>query len=365
MHCTIEGLKKINFLYWPPVPWEEADWKPVIESYSSLFAAEDPVVLVVVTQGFSPLTKKNSQEKLEGISREINSFLLNTGRLPGRVAEILLLDSQAASLGAGPISFQCQAFVTTRNDEILPGVSLPVVSGTSPADLAAEMKSFYMSQIENAGKNTEKGVSEKVASPGSGKCQKPVPHQKYSLYHVDGREEAMKQWEAPYANLFRGCQRVLDVGCGPGFFLELLGERGIPAEGLDCDPEMAAYCQEKGFKAIVADARQLEMLNGIYDGIHAGHVIEHMHGPEAVRFLEECTRLLRAGGLLVIRTPNWENATVREGGFWLDYTHVRPYPLPLLQRIFLDLGFEILGSGREETGWNDLYIVGRWGRQGS
>lgn len=187
----------------------------------------------------------------------------------------------------------------------------------------------------------------------------PIPKQKYSLYHTEGRDESFKTWEAPYADVFRGCKKVLDIGCGPGFFLELLAERGIPAEGIDYDPEMVKYCGHRGLNAITADARTLKALDGPYDGIHAGHVIEHMAGEEAIKFLEECTRILKDGGLFIIRTPNWENQTVREGGFWLDHTHVRPYPLPLLHRIFLDMGFDIAGSGAEKGGWNDLYIIGR------
>jgi glycosyltransferase involved in cell wall biosynthesis len=176
---------------------------------------------------------------------------------------------------------------------------------------------------------------------------------------VDGNEASHRAWMAPYADAFRGCRRVLDVGSGPGTFLDLLRERGIPGLGIDFDPEMVDICRERGLEARVADARQLDATGEQFDGIHAGHVVEHMPGETMVRFLEECYELLQPDGLLIVRTPNWDNETVRNGGFWLDHTHVRPYPLPLLERIFLDIGLDVVVKGAEPGGWNDLFIAGR------
>jgi len=183
--------------------------------------------------------------------------------------------------------------------------------------------------------------------------------QKFSLFHTDGREEAIKRWISPYADIFKGCSNVLDVGCGPGIFLETLTERGISCQGFDYDPDMVDACRQKGLRATVADARSLGGYREAFGGIHLGHVIEHMEGEAALKLLKQCTNALRPAGILLIRTPNWQNETVRRGGFWLDLTHVRPYPLELLERIFIDLGLEILTKGYEEHGWNDLYILGR------
>jgi len=189
--------------------------------------------------------------------------------------------------------------------------------------------------------------------------QNQTIRQKYSLYHTEGREESIKAWQTPYAALFLGRQNVLDVGSGPGLFLELLCERGVPALGIDYDAQMVAVCKEKGLNAKLANATTISQYSSEFDGIHAGHIIEHLNGEQAIQFLEGCFTALKPGGLLVVRTPNWENETVRNGGFWLDHTHVRPYPLELLERIFLDLGLEIVQKGTESTGWNDTFIVGQ------
>ena len=163
----------------------------------------------------------------------------------------------------------------------------------------------------------------------------------------------------PYANAFERCRNVLDVGCGPGLFLELLKARGIGALGLDYDPEMVEACKRKGLNAQVAEARTLSKYEQEFDGIHLGHLIEHLDGPSMLTLLQQCVVAMRPGGLLVVRTPNWSNETVRNGGFWLDHTHVRPYPLELLKKVFQDLGLEVTHAGHETSGWEDTYILGR------
>ncbi|MCC6728476.1 MAG: class I SAM-dependent methyltransferase [Chthonomonadales bacterium] len=183
--------------------------------------------------------------------------------------------------------------------------------------------------------------------------------QRFSLYHTEGREDSLRQWMAPYADMFAGRGRVLDVGCGPGLFLDLLRERGVEAHGIDLDADMVARCRARGHSADVGDARDRAGLGGPWGGIHLGHVVEHMDGPAAVALLEACAGALEPGGLLVVRTPNWANDQVRGGGFWLDHTHVRPYPLELLERVLADIGMVVGERGHEPTGWQDIFVAAR------
>jgi SAM-dependent methyltransferase len=188
--------------------------------------------------------------------------------------------------------------------------------------------------------------------------------QKYSLFHSDYKSDEMQArrlWHARYANYFTGVSGdILDIGCGSGIFLEILRDLGLPACGIDPDPEMVAVCQELGLQALTGDERLLgEYPPDSLGGIHASHVIEHVDGTRAIALVENALAALKPGGLLLIRTPNWRNDTVRHEGFWLDITHIRPYPLPLLEQVFKDAGFEITASGFEEFGWNDTFIVGR------
>jgi SAM-dependent methyltransferase len=188
--------------------------------------------------------------------------------------------------------------------------------------------------------------------------------QKYSLFHSDYQSDELKArraWHERYAAYFMAAPgEVVDIGSGSGIFLEILRDAQVPAFGVDPDSDMVDVCRELGLQALPGDERLLaDCGENSLGGIHASHIIEHIDGTRAIAMIENALTALRPGGLLVIRTPNWRNATVRQEGFWLDITHVRPYPLPLLEQVLKDAGFEVLAGGFEEFGWNDTFIVGK------
>lgn len=183
-------------------------------------------------------------------------------------------------------------------------------------------------------------------------------NQRFSLFHkVD--ESKLRLWHAPYVAMFRGCVRVVDLGCGPGVFLDLIHEAGLSGVGLDIDPDMVDQAKARGHEAYVAtDKNMVSYAKGV-DGIHISHVIEHLWGDEMISLLTASAETLADGGVLVVRTPNWTNPNVSGGGFWDDYTHKRPYSLSQLALIFADLGLTVTSSGFEPFGWGDAYLIGR------
>jgi 2-polyprenyl-3-methyl-5-hydroxy-6-metoxy-1,4-benzoquinol methylase len=177
-----------------------------------------------------------------------------------------------------------------------------------------------------------------------------------SLYNFGGSEDLVRRIQAPFVNVFKSLGPVLDIGCGRGIFLELLSEAGIEAVGIDHSEESIARCREKGFIVHREDARVY--LNGnreTFGGIFCSHVIEHMAYEEAASFLELCNSALRAGGALVIITPNPADLAVAEI-FWLDPTHVRPYPKLLLRSMLEATGFQVTMEKHFLGNWR---MVGR------
>ena len=99
-----------------------------------------------------------------------------------------------------------------------------------------------------------------------------------------------------------GMGRLLDVGCGNGSFLELAGQAGWTAEGLDFDSEAVKVAQARGLNVHKGGVDVLTERRGFYDFITLCHVIEHVHDPVAL--LNQLRDLLKPGGILWIDTPN-------------------------------------------------------------
>jgi SAM-dependent methyltransferase len=124
---------------------------------------------------------------------------------------------------------------------------------------------------------------------------------------------------------------ALDLGCGRGEWLELLGESGYEACGVDLDDAMLAACRERGLKVETADA--LAALRARPDAslalVSAFHLIEHIPFELVQELIASALRVLQPGGLLILETPNPENLVVGASSFYLDPSHLRPVP-PLL-----------------------------------
>jgi len=161
---------------------------------------------------------------------------------------------------------------------------------------------------------------------------------------------------------------VLDVGCGRGELLAVLGEAGIPAYGIEINSGYAELAQEHGLDVRLVDV--VEHLRTLRErsirAITAIQVAEHLTTDQLIEFLDLAIRALEPGGLLILETPNPENLLVGSSSFYLDPTHQRPLPPQLLAflvgaRGFTDIeirmlerpelvGLPELGAGRE---WAD------------
>jgi SAM-dependent methyltransferase len=166
-------------------------------------------------------------------------------------------------------------------------------------------------------------------------------------------EEHNRNVLAFYVPYFDGCERVLDIGCGEGQFIELLNDAGIDAAGIDIDTRMVEICREKGFDVVEADLFEyLPGHTGHFDGIFSSNLIEHLTAQDATRFIRLSFEALSPGGVFLTATPNPESLIVHLHEFWRDATHIRPYNRLLLEFLLSWAGFEDITSGENDrTAW--------------
>ncbi|TAL30430.1 bifunctional 2-polyprenyl-6-hydroxyphenol methylase/3-demethylubiquinol 3-O-methyltransferase UbiG [Phenylobacterium sp.] len=103
--------------------------------------------------------------------------------------------------------------------------------------------------------------------------------------------------------------RLLDIGCGGGLLSEPMTRLGFQVTGVDASEKniatAATHAAEQGlqidYRASTAEAL-LEAGEPPFDVILNMEVIEHVADPAA--YLQDCARLLKPGGLMVVATLN-------------------------------------------------------------
>lgn len=135
---------------------------------------------------------------------------------------------------------------------------------------------------------------------------------------------------------------LFEVGCGSGDFLARMHDRGWNVEGVDSDPE--AIKTARGRHGLTVYSGKMENLNlpdSKFDVVTMSHVIEHVYDPIAL--LQECFRVLKPSGKLVIVTPNASSLghqMYKENWFHLDPPrHISIYSNTSLGAIVKASGF--------------------------
>lgn len=145
----------------------------------------------------------------------------------------------------------------------------------------------------------------------------------------------------PLTKIYIG-DKVFDIGCGRGEWLELMSEIEFEAYGCDIDDGMLKDCYERGLSASKKEG--ISFLKSLSDESHviisAFHVIEHISFDDLRTLVSESLRILKPGGLLILETPNPENIIVGNNNFYLDPTHKRPIPSLLLSFLPEYYGFK-------------------------
>jgi hypothetical protein len=150
----------------------------------------------------------------------------------------------------------------------------------------------------------------------------------------------LKEVQAIVSNLL-GTKNLLEVGCGKGYFLELLRSSGFDVSG--CDPTY-----EGNNPDIIQQFYNSELaISG--KNIILRHVLEHI--PDPVTFLQAIADTNR-GGRIYIEVPCLDWIAANNAWFDLFYEHVNYFRLNDLEAMFGN----VINSGRL-FGGQYLYIV--------
>lgn len=156
-----------------------------------------------------------------------------------------------------------------------------------------------------------------------------------------GDQEYVKKSQKFYLPYFKGCRKIVDLGCGRGEFLELARAEGLAGIGVDLNAEAVAACHEKNI-----EIHQLDLFTFLaqqpdcsIDGVLCSHVMEHVPSGRLSEMIRLIAQKLQGDGVFAVETPNPSCLAIFAGDFYSDPTHQQPIPSQLMHFHLEEAGF--------------------------
>lgn len=160
--------------------------------------------------------------------------------------------------------------------------------------------------------------------------------------------------------------KILDVGCGDGFHLNLLrkyGKKSWTLEGIDMDRRAIEMATKSGLTVHRGSVETIDLPENRYDLAFIIQTIEHVEKPDAV--FRGIRRLLKPGGKLLIVTDNTDSIDFKffRRRYWGGYHFPRHWNL-FNRRSMLKLaektGYEVAFAGTQVSPVNWVYTIHNW-----
>lgn len=138
-------------------------------------------------------------------------------------------------------------------------------------------------------------------------------YNKIALLYAQNISRRIPQEEINYfAKLLKPHSKILDVGCAAGRDSRIFKDLGFDVIGIDLSEKLLEIAKRNNpditFKK--ADFRSIPYPNDSFDGLWVNAVFHHIDREEMITALKEFRRVLKANGILYIRTKqgkgNWK-----------------------------------------------------------
>lgn len=146
----------------------------------------------------------------------------------------------------------------------------------------------------------------------------------------------------------------VDIGCGTGIMLSVLGKLGFDMTGLDINERALTYAANKTSAKLVRKTIFQYRPGAVFDAVGAFDVLEHVRDDQA--FLVRCAELLNKDGLLFLTVPAgqylWSPVDDLSG-------HYRRYTRKDLEQRLKIAGFRVCAIGHWNTVLLPAYVLWR------
>lgn len=162
--------------------------------------------------------------------------------------------------------------------------------------------------------------------------------------------EAQVDWVLRNLPADHGVRTVLDVGCGAGYALHVLKERGFQVWGIDQSHRMIENLKRAWGIAGYQGAFSARKVEREYDLVSCLCALEHMLDPAAV--MDELRRAVRPGGFLYLELPDSEIPLWNVVSDHVGFDHLWHWSQRTAARMLETHGFEVLTSEPVQNAWD-------------
>lgn len=175
---------------------------------------------------------------------------------------------------------------------------------------------------------------------------------------IERQIEDIKWWNLVFDDRYDFFERVLpiqrrsilDIGCGPGFFLKRGGERGWQGVGLEPSRQAAEFAERQGCTVLNQFMHEVDLAGEgkRFDVVHMSEVLEHI--PDPLNLCKTACALLSEGGVVCVVVPNdynpFQKVLREQVGFppyWLAPPHhINYFDYDSMEALLIKAGFRIL-----------------------
>ena len=138
--------------------------------------------------------------------------------------------------------------------------------------------------------------------------------------------------------------RMLDIGCGSGWFLSQMREQGWDVTGVEPNAAAANFGKsEQGLNIFPGSLVDAKFPARSFDYVRMNHSLEHIEHPNQV--LDEAYRILADNGKLMVGVPNRDSFNARVfGPYWHHLAlpvHTFSYSVRTLSRMLRKHNFDV------------------------
>ena len=152
--------------------------------------------------------------------------------------------------------------------------------------------------------------------------------------------------------IYKGGAKILDVGCGLGYFLDAAKKQGWEEYGIDPSSYGIGICKSKGHDRLWRGTLGAIPLESEYfDVVTAFDVYEHVSNP--INFLDEVYRILKVNGIFIVAVPNVQSLAAKiQGSSWSQFIlpeHLNYFSSTTLIAILNNNGFDVINYYSEPS----------------